>query len=603
MIAIALMIPFLAWRLYSDLSDVRAPATRVSRRVVGALVAVILVASAAIIVWPIDVGQSVGVVAILAAFMFAVAGLAGVIVWAARAVPVPRALVALHFARFPVVVLLLFWFVVAAAADDGGYHDIRIERTAAPARATNLPQAYDCWLAKNGLTAAACPGVEPADPTPGAGAVPLFLVSSTGGGIRAAFWTALVLDCVFEVDAATVEPDTPCEGPRPRRFDRSNRLFAVSGISGGSVGLASYAAHLVEKAESDAPEPWLERRLSVDGLSPTGLWWLFVELPRVAFQFQVERDRSQLLEESWEQEWPRRELATGMFELWREHQQVPLLLMNGTSVEDGCRFNGSVLNASVEGRVRSTCRSLSPFDEAPGEALGVQGGVNPTSVLPATRDLADFVCGSNDTPLSSAAFLSARFPFVNPAGRVSSACPERTAGQVSYVVDGGYLDTSGASPLNELSQSLLPLIDRWNLRQEGARCVVPFFVQIDNGFEDAGSDPAPRRPSELTLPLTTVFATRIARAAEARADSALVFTGLFTGARLQGRRLRDRYAHFVNQAHPGPRAPLGWTQSKASEDELRGQFRQQKNLDALREVRGWIEAARSGELSCTGAPR
>jgi hypothetical protein len=288
-----------------------------------------------------------------------------------------------------------------------------------------------------------------------------------------------------------------------------------------------------------------------------------------------------------------------MFALWREHQQVPLLLLNGTSVEDGCRFNGSVLNASIEGRGRTPCRSLEPFDEEQEADLGVHDGVNPTSVLPATRDLADFVCGTNDTPLSSVAFLSARFPFVNPSGRVASACP-RTTGQVSYVVDGGYLDTSGASPLTELSQTLLPLIDRWNLRREGARCVVPFFVQIDNGFEDAGSDLAPRRPSELTLPLSTVFATRIARAAEARADSALVFNSLFTGARLNRHRLTDRYAHFVNQAHPGPRAPLGWAQSKASEDELRDQFRQRKNLEALREVRGWVRAARNGALSCVG---
>ena len=599
-IAVALLLPWVGWRLYTDLHALSPPPKSVSRRVVGAIAAAIVLASAGILLWPIDVAQAVGVVAILAAFMFALAGIAGTLVWAARAIPVPRALVALHFARFPLVALLVFWFLVASAADSGGYHDIRVERTAAPARATNLQQAFDCWLAKNGLLASGCSGVEEIEATPQDRAVPLFLVSSTGGGIRAAFWTALVLDCAFEVEAASVEPDTPCVGTRPPTFNRSNLLFALSGISGGSVGFASYAAHLVEKAETSAPEPWLERRLSVDGLSPTGLWWLFVEAPRVFFQFQTERDRSQLLEESWEREWPRRELATGMFALWREHQQVPLLLLNGTSVEDGCRFNGSVLNASIEGRVRSPCRSLAPFDETAGAPLGTHRGVKPTSLLPATRDLSDFVCGSNDAPLSSVAFLSARFPFVNPSGRVASACPERTRGQVSYVVDGGYLDTSGASPLNELSQTLLPLIDRWNQRRAGARCVVPFFVQIDNGFEDAGSDPAPRRPSELTLPLKTVFATRIARAAEARADSALVFNGLFTGARLRGRRLTDRYAHFVNQAHPGPRAPLGWAQSKASEDELRDQFRQRKNLEALEEVRGWIEAARSGALACVG---
>ncbi len=609
-LAVALMLPFFAWRLYSDLSVVRAPDEKVSRRVVISVAVAIAVAAIGIVVWPIDVGQAVGVVAILAAFMLAIGGLAGALVWAARAVPVPRALVALHFSRFPLVALIVFWFVAAALADDGRYHDVRIEPVAAAAGAPTLTQAFDCWLAKNSLVSTPCPGTSAATGEAAVGrdgAVPLFLVASTGGGIRAAFWTALVLDCAFEVDAATVTPDTPCLGDRPATFDRSNSLFALSGISGGSVGLATYGAHLVEKAgngpqASGPSEPWLERRLSVDGLSPTGLWWLFVELPRQFLQFQVERDRSQLLEESWEREWPGSELTTGMFELWREHQQVPLLLLNGTNVADGCRFNGSVLDANIEGRIRSTCRSLSPFDEgqvSAAEKLGSQAGVNAGSLLPATRDLADYVCGSRDVPLSSAAFLSARFPFVNPAGRVESACPEKTPGELAYVVDGGYLDTSGASPLIELSQSLVPMIEGWNRQQEGARCVVPFFVQIDNGFEDAGSDPAPRRPSELTLPLQTVFATRIARAAEARADSALIFNSPFLGARIEGRLLSDRYAHFVNQAHPGPRAPLGWTQSKASEKELRDQFRQRKNLAALREVRGWVDAAATGELACS----
>jgi hypothetical protein len=609
-VAGAVLLPVFAWRLYDELARRPFPSQTVSWTAVGAIALIVGLVAIAMLARPIAVGQTIGVVGVIALFMFALAGLIGLAIWAVPILPVPRALVALGVRRFPLLVLIVFWFVVAGVFDRGGYHDIRIDRADTAAIAPNLAQAFDCWLGKNGLGGDRCAVVQPGTTPPRA--VPLFLVATTGGGIRAAFWTSLVLDCAFEVDAGFVRSSTPCQGSRPASFERSNRLFALSGISGGSVGLAAYAAHLVEKRSTTAEQgrtgaqPWLERRLSVDGLSPTGLWWLFVELPRQFLQFRLERDRSQLLEESWEREWPERELSTGLFELWRDEPQVPLLLLNGTSVEDGCRFNVSVLNANVEGTANSrpTCRSMSPFDEAPTpkrrERLGAHQRVNPTSTLTATRDLADSVCGNHDVPLASAAFLSGRFPFVNPSGRVESVCPEKSRNSVAYVVDGGYLDTSGASPLVELSGELLPLIEGWNRRREGAQCVVPFLIQIDNGFEDSGSERNASRPKELTLPLGTVFAARIARAAQARAGAALLFNKPFAGARIRRKQLSDRYAHFVNQAHPGPRAPLGWAQSRASEDELRSQLRQAKNLDALRELRGWIAASRSSNLACTG---
>lgn len=608
-VAVALLLPVFAWRLYDELSERPLPRATVSKEAVVAIALIVGVVAIAMLARPIWVGQTFGVVAVLALFMFALAGVIGMAIWAIPALPVPRALFALGVARFPLLTLVVIWFVVAGVFDRGGYHDIRIDEAATAATAPNLAQAFECWLGKNGLVDDRCAVAQTERPPR---AVPLFLVATTGGGIRAAFWTSLVLDCAFEVDTRFVRPSTPCQGRRPASFGRSNRLFALSGISGGSVGLAAYAAHLVEKRSATAEQgsagaqPWLERRLSVDGLSPTGLWWLFVELPREFLQFRLERDRSEILEESWEREWPGRELSTGLFELWRSEPQVPLLLLNGTSVEDGCRFNVSVLNANVEGssNSRPTCRSMSPFDEAQNpkqrERLGAHDRINPTSTLVGTRDLADSICGKHDVPLASAAFLSGRFPFVNPSGRIASVCPEKSRNSVAYVVDGGYLDTSGASPLVEMSGGLLPLIEGWNRRREGAQCVVPFLIQIDNGFEDSGSERNASRPKELTLPLGTVFAARIARAAQARAGAAILFNEPFPGARIRQRQLSDRYAHFVNQAHPGPRAPLGWAQSRASEDELRSQLRQAKNLDALREIRGWIAAAETGDLACTG---
>ena len=558
----------------------------------------------ATVVRPIEVGQALGVAGVLAAFLTALAILATMLIWLNGAIAPPLALRELGLVRFPMLTFVLVWFVAAGLADRGGYHDVRVVESDQAAIGVTIEEAFDCWLVKNRL-----PPLEETRSCPArAGAAslrgrPLVLVASTGGGIRAGFWTALVLDCAFERELPDVDPRAPCREEFAPTLDRSNTLFALSGISGGSVGFASYAAYLSEK-ESGSGAAWVADRLSTDALSPSGAWWLFVELPRIFLQFETRSDRSEILETAWERQWSKGSLTRGLFSLWRDHPEVPLLLMNGTSVADACRFNASVLDGNVEtsDAQQPNCRSGSPFDERQDEqdppTAGVQNRLHGKSALAATRDLSDFLCSERlDVPLSAAAFLSARFPFVNPSGRIERRCSAPgVLPAVAYVVDGGYLDTSGASPLVELSARLGPLIDLWNARHAAdSGCVVPFMIQIDNGFEDEGKARPSRRPPELTLPLTTVFEARIGRAAQARAAAGLLFNQPFP-ATIGETPADDRYAHFVNQAHPGPRAPLGWVQSRASEQELRDQRVQRKNRQALAEVRQWL----TSPIRCTG---
>ena len=139
------------------------------------------------------------------------------------------------------------------------------------------------------------------------------------------------------------------------------------------------------------------------------------------------------------------------------------------------------------------CRATGPFDDTTPSGTTSEPEATqvllPKSVLGATRDLADFVCGRSgqklDVPLSTVAILSARFPYVSPSGRVDRRCPDDDQGnKVTYVVDGGYLETSGASPLVELEDKLEPMIRAHNRRADPGTCVIPFMIQIDNGYED-----------------------------------------------------------------------------------------------------------------------
>jgi hypothetical protein len=602
----ALLLALLGWRLFDTLASASTPANELSTTALVLAVVVVLTITVGVIWKAIWVGEHLGAVGVLFAFLLASALVVSLIAWASPGIPVPRLLRALNAKTFPILMLLAAWFVLASTFDQGGYHDARVMDSPRAANGATLGQTFACWLRKNNLpTTAPCnqEGAGVITAQAATGATPLIMVATTGGGIRAAYWTALVLDCAFET--ATTCPD----GPRTRDFTNSDRLFGVSGISGGSLGLASYAAYLIDKREGRGSGNWVSNALHVDALSGAGAWWLFTELPRSLLQFNVPDDRAAVQEKGWEERWPHGELGRGIFDVWHAEPQVPLLLLNGTSVTDGCRFEASALDGNVEripekkatdtpasAAARAEfagCRSTEPFDESsdgsvdPGPLNATR--VAPESVLPGTKDLVDYLCHRNfDVPLSTAALLSARFPFVNPSGRVPRKCETKAfRAPIAYVVDGGYLDTSGASPIVELMQPLGGMITRWN-RKHPRRCVVPVMIQIDNGFDPGAAHEA--RPKELLVPSGTLSAARLGRAAEARSGAALLFdsaTAAFGPV--------NRYAHFVNQVHAGPHAPLGWAQSEFSEKELESQLAQPENQQAFKEVRRWLTP---GALAC-----
>jgi hypothetical protein len=589
LVGAGILFVFAGWRLFDVLGNMTPPQPAIFVPVTLGLALYVGVA-----LFPFDTGKWIGGVGVLFAFVVLLTWVGALLVWLTPAIPVPRPLVMIRIRRFPLLALLIVWFLAASHFDPGGYHDVRLKDAKVAASGVKLGAAWRCWLGKNGFP----DGRKAHNPCAPAGTstngratrpIPLFLVATTGGGIRAAYWTDLVLDCAFEVRKGATCPT----GEHASDFARSDRLFALSGISGGSLGLAEYAAYLAEKERKKTEDNWVQRALDADSLSASGAWWLFVELPRVFLQFRSPTDRAAILERGWERQWPHGELGRGLLELWRTAHHQPLLLLNGTSVQDGCRFETSPLDVNVETPKGTPpgCKSTQPFDEGP---PGTPPNVSRTSVLPATRDLTDFLCGdSKDVRLSTAALLSGRFPFVNPAARVAGRCPhgKNVKAPVAFVVDGGYLDTSGASPINEAMTRLQPFVDAWNRNHRAAGgCIVPVLIQIDNGFSSAPKGPS--RPGELLVPLTTLFATRGAREAEARVGAALDFSGVGTNA-------GDRWAHFVNEAHPGPKAPLGWTESRVSERELVGQLKVGKNQDAFKKVGGWIEGR---GLSCPATP-
>jgi len=536
--------------------------------------------------------EKVGLLTMLCLVLVLVAAVAtGLVALVEEAFPVPAPIFRMFGAtRTGVMPIIGIWFVLGALLSlPEAAHDVRLIPTKpdAPPRAQppTIADRFNDWQGELCLPSNT---IVPADP----GRVrsrpvhPLILVATAGGGIRAAVWTTYVLDREFGYG-----PYAPCSGAPPASPRRSSWVFAMSGVSGGSVGLATYSARQAAadaaRAQKTPPSPWTETpdaqnnwiraNYGGDGLTPTLTWLLLVESQWSLMHYPLDRDRAAVLE--------------GVFERWaadptesanadpptlfdaQRRTQIPLLLLNGTSVESGCRFNGSIVR--TVGRSTSDVPPLPLSCVTPIDLRGVKEGN-----LGATVDLVDFVCDGYDIRLATVALLSARFPYISPSGGMQQCTRKDDAPRLrTFVVDGGYHEGSGMVTMLDVWSTLAPIVADYNARADSPVTLVPMLLQIDNGYDEpVGPGATPVQP-QLFVPPATYLATPGAIEARGRQAGQIAFQQdyrIAAGLRFCG----PRYAHYALRAHPGPSAPLGWVLSDVSFDD----FAQQ--LTALTSTKG-----------------
>jgi hypothetical protein len=588
------------------------------------LVAVVVVAD------PWRWAPRLGVVAIVLAALTFVSYIGGLAVAATQGltnrIGVPGAFRVFGLARIPIVTLVVIWAFINTLdlVDPVNHHDVRVAAASdlrSPAAVDDssvgmqqsLGAAFATWHSEvvGDPIDGACvpePGEECVYP-----ATPLILVAAEGGGIRAAYWTASALDCLFEPRQGAPEGCAPPDEAAAR--PDGDHLFIASGASGGSVGIAAYVAQ-TELAAS-VTGAWVEETFGNDFLAPELGWWLFAELPRSLIHFEV-MDRAEVHERSFERAFVDDQgslLTVGLRSLYANagDNWIPRMMLSGASVLDGCQVNVSHLNVGVnprptEGDPFPGCLSLDQYSQA-----GVPAGVGP---LAGAIDLVDMLCPEQDIRLSTAALLSSRFPFVSPAGRLVAAdCAPAGSSieSVKYVVDGGYVDNTGGMAIANMVPTLDRLVAAQNRGiQRHGHCVVPFLVQIDNGGENPAAPGGTPEIDGYSAPLQAIAAASSqSRDARVKALAAGEFSrplqhtttgGDVITVKLDGEPVLNRYARVFPFAEPALDAPLGWVLSQASMELLDRQL--------IKAVRGGetepsgIEAARSwldGALTCTVA--
>jgi hypothetical protein len=253
----------------------------------------------------------------------------------------------------------------------------------------------------------------------GVGEVPVYFVSSEGGGIRAAVWTALILEHFAEQE----------------RENFIERTFSISGVSGGAVGGAVFRACHLQQATTS--RQCIERFAKTDMVSPLISAWMFEDvmarvlptrwcstpgcglLSRGAWFEQAMENAASKLRGGL--------VATGTDA--RASRHAPYLLLNSTWIETGERAVASDLIV---------------------DWMSFPGAKDQLQIL------------GSDIPLGTAAHNAARFPYTNPIGSLHAPrgnCPmprklvddpgEAAAAADAIVLcghlgDGGYFDNGGA---------------------------------------------------------------------------------------------------------------------------------------------------------------
>lgn len=253
---------------------------------------------------------------------------------------------------------------------------------------------------------------------------PIYVVASEGGGMRAAYWTAAVLQAL---------------SLRTPTF--ASHVFALSSVSGGSVGAAMWVASIRSQlcGVAAAENPSATDMLSADLVAPAIAGLFYYDFAQRFIPFPIRRfDRSRGLEEGMQRAAWR--VAGQPFEHSLDDLYKPLI---GNAAVPCEHLPELLLNSTVADtgqRVIFTRLDVSAFDDV--------------------SDVRDGSLNTSRQTLAQATHHSARFPLISPPGSVRA---QSSNGKFTdwvrghwwptvrmRLVDGGYFDNSGLQTAREL---------------------------------------------------------------------------------------------------------------------------------------------------------
>jgi hypothetical protein len=337
---------------------------------------------------------------------------------------------------------------------------------------------------------------------------PVYIAAAQGGGIYAAYHAAIAFTKLTEYF-----PSFP------------QHVFAISGVSGGSMGATAFSS-LVNANEITgySLSQKASQLFSSDLLSPLLTMGLFPDLIQRFNLFPInDWDRATGLEVAFEKAWDKLSLPNranplrqSFYQHWQPQSKAPALVLNTTIVETGDRL------------------VISPFQ--------IQ--------LPNKEDIA--IDEPNlDLKLSTAAVLSARFPYFTPVGWYERSIDNRKL----RLADGGYFDNSGIPTALDIGRNLQKIKDY------GKTFEIVYLSLIDGQFNMSPTQVKSEGLNEIFSPVRALFSAR-----ESRSRSAVELSTFTVNDRIDDPFKYKFRTLFLKKSGDGVKLPLGWLISDRSRE-------------------------------------
>jgi hypothetical protein len=471
--------------------------------------------------------------------------------------------------RINLVLFIVIAGVIVAASVPNDYHAVRLlpsshrSQSSTTSSQLSLNDYFHSWLLhrKDEILSTA-------------DEYPIFLVNTYGGGIKAAAFTNMVFSYM---DSTLIRNSKNHKG-----FE--HYVFSVSGASGGTIGASvqcAYRARYLDSAAGAYSLDHFEKFYKHDFLTPVLGNMIGRDVWASIAGYPVWRDRSAIQEGIWEG-FGRSSLDISLDRnfniLWDTAAanparfEVPLLFSNTLNIDDGLK--GIMAPVDLSHR------------DFPGTIFVRERLAALNAQRKKEKDLPMYM------PLMTGAFLSARFPFISPSGKI---------GPGYHFMDGGAKDNSGAST----SEGIFISLARQGCRRPGGekdsvfarlmKKVRFYFVSITNSpYYNPDTRQLVSNRFEPISPLVGMVNSGINGNALA-ADNILQFRYVSDSTQFPG--IRSDYssvwitATCVSDAKGkfySPVLPLGWQISAPSLDRMRRTFDsdmiQNYNKEGLRKI-------------------
>ena len=373
----------------------------------------------------------------------------------------------------------------------------------------SLDSALELWTQQQQCSSTSCP--------------PLVVAATAGGGIRAAYWTGTVL--------GNLDDEMARQDHKPLR----ENLFAISGVSGGSVGASVYRSAIEAGVPRKKMMESVQKVLAQDFLTPLAAGLLYPDILQRFMPFNVFEDRATVFEQGLEAGFKRitkQPLMENSFtELTSMHNKSwPALFLNSTWSNNGRRIVAANYKIPAEQRLYA--------------------------------DLIDNL--GYDIRLSTAAHNSARFPFASPPGSWELALDEeqekdfKTGRLRQRLQDGGLFENYGAETALEILYAAKRYFKRNNLYFDPMVILISSDPTLPKNIGDPQIKKQAEFGYEVLTTLRTYGATRVGRGAEA-------------ASRLENW-IKDekRFAYFRMCDGDEESPPLGWALSETAQTSING---------------------------------